>query len=590
MEDPNTNSDDLDFSPDNKLLATTHVYTECVHLWDLETLQPLQRHLKLSDHAGGLGFSPDGKWLATASGHRYSAGAPGEIKIWSTSTWEPRDPILEPTNSLTRVKYSRDQRYLAASGTDGFVKVWDASTFRELAQLKGMRGFVLGLCFSPDSRLLAAADSEGMIRLWTVGTWEERLAFAAHPRMIHRIVFSPDSQVLASGSLDQTVKLWNIQNGALLSTLRGHYARVYNLSFSPDGSLLASSSEDGTVKLWSPFQRPEPLVFKGHKGVWLVQVGFSSDGQWLGMTTNEVANTSPVTNSPGSSPVVLRTALYSSDGRHLVADLPGHPFAFAQGGIIATKTASNAITLWHISQSGPQTRTTLTAPTALQESFALSPDSTLLAARSATDRIYLWNLRTRAEPRTIQQDGEQIDADLLFSANADTLIVANRGQGTIEYWDTATLQQTVSIPVETNGDGSRYRVIGFPLVASNHGPGFPLALSSDGQTLAAMGSNQTPWLWDFRSRRKIRELRGTRERLFSLSFSPDGRTLAAGGFDGGLKLYNLPCGSEVATMPAHKSICHSVSFSPDGTRIATAGVDDTIKIWSAPTFSETDRP
>jgi WD40 repeat protein len=573
MEDPATNTDDFDFSPDSKLMASTHIYSKCIHLWNLQTLQPLRSHLQLSDHAEGVAFSADGRWLASASGHRYSEGAPGEIRIWSTTNWVARVTFLEPSNSLTRVKFSRDGRYLAASGTGGFVKVWNASNFNEIVQLKGMRGFVLGLCFSPDSTLLAAADSEGIIRLWKVGTWEETLAFSAHPRMIHRIAISPDSQVLASCSIDQTVKLWNVQNGSLLSTLRGHYARVFDLSFSPDGSLLASSSYDGTVKLWSPFQRPEPYVFKGHKGVWLVKVGFSPDGQWLAMTTNAMTADLAVTNPASPNGVELRTAVYRASTRELLADIPGHPFVLGPGGNIATMTSDSTVTVWQIHASGIEERTRLIAPAMLPDrpALAFSADLTFLAARSATNEIFIWNLKHPSLPGIIESPGQQAEADLVFSLDGRVLIAPHRGEGVIDYWDTATLQRVGSIKAGTTDVQA-------------------VALSPDGKTLAAMGPHQTLWLWDFRSKKRLRELRGTKEYLFSLAFSPDGRTLAAGGFDGGLKLYNLPCGSEVTTLPAHKSICHSVSFSPDGNCIASAGVDDTIKLWFAPTFEETDRP
>jgi WD40 repeat protein len=244
------------------------------------------------------------------------------------------------------------RRWVAASGGGGLVKVWETATGRVVAEPEGLRGIVFGLSFSPNGEIIAGADSLGMIRFGEVGSWKESLTWRGHDRMIHRIAFSPDGQKLASCSLDQTIKVWNPRNGELLNTLRGHSQRVTSVSFLPNGSQLVSSSLDGTIKLWSLPVAPERMILKGHKALWSVQLEFSPDGRWLGLTTNV----------PGTSPLVYHTAILDAATRQPITTVAGHPFKFAPNGMLATKVEDASLVVWEIQPTGAVEHVKLTVP------------------------------------------------------------------------------------------------------------------------------------------------------------------------------------------------------------------------------------
>jgi len=121
-----------------------------------------------------------------------------------------------------------------------------------------------------------------------------------------------------------------------------------------------------------------------------------------------------------------------------------------------------------------------------------------------------------------------------------------------------------------------------------------VALSSDGTTLAAAGSDRaTIELWDAVTRAPIRDpLVGHTHPADALAFSPDGMTLAsgacaAGGDDdlcveGELILWDLATGEGTRLPVAHHRQVAGLAFAPDGQTFASVG-DDTVVLWDTAT-------
>ena len=77
------------------------------------------------------------------------------------------------TLSINAVAYSPDGRWLATASADRTVKIWEATTGLEVRTLTHS-GVVWTLAFRPpDGRWLASAGGDGMIRLWEVSTGQE---------------------------------------------------------------------------------------------------------------------------------------------------------------------------------------------------------------------------------------------------------------------------------------------------------------------------------------------------------------------------------------------------------------------------------
>ena len=141
-------ADDLAFDPKGKILAAACITSHCIRLYNVETRQAMEPVLPVAALAAhGVAFSPDGRWLAAAGGHRYGDGIPGDAKIWDTTTWQVRFALTGVRDWLTRVKFSPDGRWVAAAGGGGFVKIWEVANGREVVELEGLRGMVFGLCF-----------------------------------------------------------------------------------------------------------------------------------------------------------------------------------------------------------------------------------------------------------------------------------------------------------------------------------------------------------------------------------------------------------------------------------------------------------
>jgi WD40 repeat protein len=117
----------------------------------------------------------DGRVLSLA-GQRNTrvADKPAEILLWDIAAGRPTREALEPSNIVTTLLVSPDERRfvtvgaLSAAGRPGFVHVWDAERFVRIAALTGHRENVTAVAFSPDGKTMATGDAGGFVRIWDV--------------------------------------------------------------------------------------------------------------------------------------------------------------------------------------------------------------------------------------------------------------------------------------------------------------------------------------------------------------------------------------------------------------------------------------
>jgi WD40 repeat protein len=157
---------------------------------------------RLEGHHGpvkSLGFSPDGRFLASAGGE-----GDGALCFWSTSSGAlmERAEIGAPLDSLVYV--SSGQRIVVIAGDD--VVLWSIPEHKIERRL-GVIG-ATAVAVSPCGRLMALGHTNGTVRVLKRGA--------------EKLVWQTD----------------------------GHHGRVTSLAYSPDGSRLVSTGDDAVAIVW----------------------------------------------------------------------------------------------------------------------------------------------------------------------------------------------------------------------------------------------------------------------------------------------------------------------------------------------------
>ncbi|MGW4208793.1 caspase, EACC1-associated type [Lentzea sp. NPDC004789] len=227
-------------------------------------------HMVRHDRVRALAFSPNGRWLLTATEHEMCA-------------WHPDDqtaPIWKKRGALATA-FSQDGKTLA-SARGSNITLWGTSTPRPLGDpLTGHKYSVTGLAFNPDGNLLASASFDGTIRLWHPRTRSPvGVPLTDHEGSGQSVAFSPDGRLLATTARD-TVRLWDPLSGLQFGASMEHNGSVLAIAFSLDGHALISATLDGEVRVWDPYAGKLIQTLEGHK-MPVVAVDFSPDGQHLG--------------------------------------------------------------------------------------------------------------------------------------------------------------------------------------------------------------------------------------------------------------------------------------------------------------------
>jgi WD40 repeat protein len=117
------------------------------------------------------------------------------------------------------VAFSPDGKWLATASYDGTIRLRDPDDGRTVRTVTGHDDWVFTVAFSGDGQTLASGSGDGTIRLWEVatGTEEQRLV---KQHTVSRVAFSSGDDLLASTAAEGNIGLWDPADGELLALLR----------------------------------------------------------------------------------------------------------------------------------------------------------------------------------------------------------------------------------------------------------------------------------------------------------------------------------------------------------------------------------
>ena len=112
---------------------------------------------------------------------------------------------------------------------------------------------------------------------------------------------------------------------------------------------------------------------------------------------------------------------------------------------------------------------------------------------------------------------------------------------------------------------------------------FSVACSRDGSTIVTGGSEMVVKLWDARTRKLKRSLKGHKMSIRKVAVSPDGKLVGSASADWTVKVWNIESGQLMFSVIGHRNGVNSVTFSPDGKMLASCGWDGFLRFWDTKT-------
>ena len=209
----------------------------------------------------------------------------------------------------------------------------------------------------------------------------------------------------------------------------------------------------------------------------------------------------------------------------------------------------------------------------------MSPDAKVLAVGCKEGLFYIWNWRTRHNPKPLKTSDGEFAFPRLFTVDNKHLVISSVVGHTesMDIWDVATSTKLSAFPGNPSNKSCT-----------------ALAVSSDGKWAIATFYDHGPvQVIDLEKCKIAREIKVDPAGGEALAFSPDGHVIAFG--DGRInafgkdlrpgrsdvRLVEFDTGESIARFRGHHSGVLAFQFTSDGRTLYSGGCDSTILKWDA---------
>ncbi|EXB70652.1 Notchless-like protein [Morus notabilis] len=133
---------------------------------------------------------------------------------WTMFLWEPSVGKLPKTRMtghqqlVMQACFSPDGRWIASASCDKSVKLWNGTTGKFIATFRGHVRDVYQISWSADSRLLLSGSADSTLKVWDVRSQKLKEDLPGHSDCVFATDWSPDGEKAASGGADGVLKLW----------------------------------------------------------------------------------------------------------------------------------------------------------------------------------------------------------------------------------------------------------------------------------------------------------------------------------------------------------------------------------------------
>jgi WD40 repeat protein/tRNA A-37 threonylcarbamoyl transferase component Bud32 len=544
------------FSADNRLVLTVGVLDKTPRVWNVATGQPFAF---TSPHQGSIksvSFSPDGRWLATASLDQTA-------RIWEATTGQPRIPALQHDGVVNSVAFSPDGAWLVTTSSDRTARVWAAATGQPRTPPLQHADIVQTGEFSPDGRWVITQQTNGVKGLWNAATGQQH---PAQPYLQNSFVaFSPDGRLLVTrgsgyqglGGNDVETRVWDLTLTQLHPLLKDQ-TNLRSATFSRDGRWLVTAG-DRAARVWDAATgqpRTPPLRHQG----FVIHATFSPDGRLVVTTAWDNTKVSRVWDSVTGEP--LTPPLQRPESGPISASFsPDSRWLFTVDGIKARlwRIAKERWPFWH-----PEVDFGFEHWDIRDATF--SPDGHWLATLGLQSPrngiLVLWDMETKQKSKTIAVN--PICQNMIFSPDCIHVVVA--GLGIAQVWNVITGEAHTPVFGERQLDDTY------------------ASYSSDGSRILTYGGSHAR-VWDAKTGLPITPPIQHQGRIRYAEFSKDGRWIVTAGSDPAARVWDAVTGQPLTPPLPHPGGIFQAVFRGNDRQVVTFG-GSAIYLWEL----KDDRP